>query len=68
MDLVSRTTYVVCVNFTHKWRELQFKIVSERQIFLRKCSWQFYLLSEFLPDIAEEILVFCFEFEPWLYA
>ena len=24
IDLVSHTTYVVCVNFIHKWRDLQF--------------------------------------------
>ena len=33
IDLVSYTTYVVCVNFLHKWRDLQFKVDSERQIF-----------------------------------
>ena len=33
IDLVSQTTYVVCVNFIHKWRDLQFKDDSERQIF-----------------------------------
>ena len=33
IDLVSHTTYVVCVNFIHKWRGLQFKIDSERQNF-----------------------------------
>ena len=33
IDLVSHTTYVVCVNFIHKWRDLQFKVDSERQIF-----------------------------------
>ena len=32
IDLVSHTTYVVCVNFIHKWRHLQFKVDSERQI------------------------------------
>ena len=69
IDLVSHTTYVVCVNFIHKWRELQFTVDSERQIFLRNFSWQFYLLSEFLPEIcweeiAEEIL-FVFHFEVW---
>ena len=31
-DLASHTTYVVCVNFIHKWRNLQFKLDSERQI------------------------------------
>ena len=33
IDLVSHTTYVVCVNFIDKWRDLQFKVDSERQIF-----------------------------------
>ena len=33
IDLVSHTTYVVCVNFLHEWRHLQFNIDSERQIF-----------------------------------
>ena len=33
IDLVSHTTYVVCVNFIHKWRDLQFKVDSERHIF-----------------------------------
>ena len=29
-DLVSHTTYVVCVHFIHEWRDLQFKVDSER--------------------------------------
>ena len=29
IDLVSHTTYVVCVNLIHKWRDLQFKVDSE---------------------------------------
>ena len=33
IDLVSHIAYVVRVNFIHKWRELQFKVDSERQIF-----------------------------------
>ena len=36
IDLVSHTTYVVCVNFIHKWCDLQFKVESERQIFFEK--------------------------------
>ena len=32
IDLVSHTTYGVCVNFIHKWRDLQFNVDSERQI------------------------------------
>ena len=35
IDLVSHTTNVVCVNFTHKCRNLQFKVGFERQIFLK---------------------------------
>ena len=33
IDLVSHTTYVMCINFIHKWRDLQFTVDSERQIF-----------------------------------
>ena len=33
IDLVSHSTYVVCVNFIHKWRDLQFKVDFKRQIF-----------------------------------
>ena len=33
IDLVSHTTYIVCVNFIHKWWDLQFKVDFERQIF-----------------------------------
>ena len=34
IDLVSYITYVMCVNFIHKWREdLQFKRDFKRQIF-----------------------------------
>ena len=38
---VSHITYVVCVNFIHKWRDLQFKVDSERQSSF-----------EFLPEIC----------------
>ena len=51
IDLVFHTTYVLCVNFIHKWRDLQFKINSERQFF-GKLFMAFYLLSEFLPEIC----------------
>ena len=37
IDLVSHTTYVVCVNFIYKWRALLFT-VDDR---LRNFSWQF---------------------------
>ena len=67
IDLVSHTTYVVSVNFIHKWRDLQFKVDSERQMFWETFHGNFYLISEFLPEIcwveiAEDILfVFCFD-------
>ena len=35
-DLVSHTTYVACVNFVHEWRNPQFKVIPERQIFFFK--------------------------------
>ena len=69
IDLVSYTTYVVCVNFIHKWRAIQFKVDSEWPIF-----WKFFygnfIYSEFVPEIrwekiAVEILfVFCFDVWP----
>ena len=36
IDLVPHSTYVVCGNFIHNWRDLQFKVDSERQIFFEK--------------------------------
>ena len=50
-DLASHTTYVACFHFIHEWQDLQFKVDSERQIFLRNVFLSFYLLSEFLPEI-----------------
>ena len=42
IGLAPHTTNVVCVNFIHKWRDLQFKVDSEKQIFfLRNFSLQF---------------------------
>ena len=38
IDLISNNTYVVCINFIHKWRDLQFKVDFED--FLRNFSWQ----------------------------
>ena len=40
--LVSHTTYVVCVNFIPEWRDLQFKVDSERQIFEKLFHGRFY--------------------------
>ena len=33
INLVSHTVYVVCVNFIHKWLDLQFKVDFKQQIF-----------------------------------
>ena len=69
IELVSHTTYVVCVNFIHKWRDLQFKVDSERQIFWETFHGNFFLLSEFFPEICwEEIveeILFVFHFDVW---
>ena len=54
LDLVSHTTYVVCVNFIHKRRDLQFKVDFEWQIFWASFHGNIYLLSEFLPEICWE--------------
>ena len=52
IDLVSHTTYVVCVNFIHKRRDLQFKVDYEGQIFWETFHGNFNLLSEILPEIC----------------
>ena len=52
IELVSHTTYVVCVNFIHKWRDLHFKVDSERQIFFEKLFMAFNYSHEFLPEIC----------------
>ena len=44
IDLVSHTTYVVCVNFIHKWRDLQFIVDSERQIVWETFHSNFYFI------------------------
>ena len=68
IELVSHTTYVVFFLILYvKWRDLQFKVDSERQIFWETFHCNFYLLSEFLPVIcweeivAEIFFVFCFD-------
>ena len=34
-ELASGTTYVVCANFIHEWRDLLFKVDTELQIFVK---------------------------------
>ena len=53
IDLVSHTTYVVCVNFIHKWRGLQFKVDSERQIFWGTFPGNYIYSQSFCQKSAE---------------
>ena len=45
------TPLMLCVNFIREWRDLQFKVDSERQIFCETFHDNFNLLSEFLPEL-----------------
>ena len=49
--LAFHITHVVCVNFIRDWRNVRFNVDSGRQILEKLFSWQFILLSEFLPEI-----------------
>ena len=40
------------IDFIHKWRDIQFKVDSERQIFEKLFMAIFYLLAEFLEEIC----------------
>ena len=53
IDLVSHTTYVVGVNFIHKWQDLQFKVDSERQIFWETFHGNFIYSLSFWQKSAE---------------
>ena len=75
IDLVSHITYVcVCINFIDKWRDLQFKVDSKRQIFLRNFSWQFCFDSQSICQESAEsksqkiffFLLFHFNAWPWI--
>ena len=50
-DLVSHTTYVVCVNFIYRWRDLQFKVDSERQIFWETFHSNLFTLRVFARNL-----------------
>ena len=78
IDLVSHTTYVVCVNFIHKWRDLQvLKSTPNDRFFEKLFTAVFILALEFLAEICREeiaeerLYVFCLMsglgLEPWLY-
>ena len=53
INLVSHTTYVVCVNFIYKWRDLQFKVDSELQIFWETCNDNFIYTQSSCKKSAE---------------
>ena len=77
IDLVSYTTYVVCVKLIHKWRDLLFKADSERQIFWETFHGNFIYSQSFCQKSAERkspkkyFLYFVFMsglgLELWLY-
>ena len=50
----SHHLYVVCVNFIHKWRDLQFEVNFERHIFWETFHGNFYFLSEFFCQKSAE--------------
>ena len=67
--LASHTTHVVCVNFIHEWRNLQFNVDCERQICWETFSWQVYFFSQSLCQKSAQrkspnvILFFIFRFD-----
>ena len=53
----SHTTYDVCINFIHEWRDILFKVDSELQIF-KKLSMAIFIYSQsFCPKSAEKNLL-----------
>ena len=50
-NLASHTIYVVCVNFIHEWRDLQFKVVSERQTFEKLFMTILFTLTVFAKNL-----------------
>ena len=77
IDLVSHTTCVVCVNSIHKWRDLQFKVDSERQLFEKLFRAILFYSQSFCQKSAERkspkkyfsyfILMSGLGLEPWLF-
>ena len=49
--LASDTTHVMYVNFIHEWRDLQFKVDSERQIFKKLFMAILFTLSVFARNL-----------------
>ena len=50
-DLASHTTHFVCVNFIHEWRDLQFTVDSEREIFEKLFLGKFITLRVFTRNL-----------------
>ena len=65
--LVSHTTYVLWVNFIYKWRDLPFKVVSERQIFWEAFHGNFIYSESFCQKSALSVLLFFFFFFVFSY-
>ena len=53
ISIVSHTTYVVYVNFIQKWRDLQFKVDSERQIFEKLFMTVLFPLRAFARNLLK---------------
>ena len=71
IDLVSYTTYVVCINFIHKWRETySLKSTPNDRFFWETFDGNFIQHSEFLLEICWEeigedmLFIFCFDVWP----
>ena len=67
IDLVFHTTYVVCFTFIHKWRDLLFKVESERQFLEKLFMAILFTLRIFARNLLRELFVFCFLVWPGAY-
>ena len=54
IELVSHTTYVVCVNCIYRWRDLHFKVGSEQQIFEKLFMAILFNLRAFARNLLRE--------------
>ena len=52
-DLASDITYGVCVNFIHEWRDLQFKVDFNREVFEKLFTTILFILRVFCQKSAE---------------
>ena len=66
-DLVSHSTYIMCVDFINiSGGTYSLKLTPKDSVFLRNCSWPFYLLTGFWPEIIF-VLMSSLDHEPLLY-